>query len=63
MRPPAGDGVYLAPNVSLDEAERAVILDSLERHGGNKTQTARTLGITTKTLHMKLKRYEEESRL
>ena len=54
--------MYLAPNVSLEEAERAVILDSLERHGGNKTQTARTLGITTKTLHMKLKKYEAAER-
>jgi len=61
FRPHTGDGVLLAPGVSLDEAERAVILDSLERHGGNKTQTARTLGITTKTLHLKLKRYETES--
>jgi DNA-binding NtrC family response regulator len=46
-----------APPRSLDQAERAHILRILEEHGGNKTQTARTLGIDYKTLLTKLRRY------
>jgi two-component system response regulator HydG len=47
---PAGD-------VSLEEIERATILKTLEAAGGNKSETARRLGITRKTLHKKLKAY------
>jgi DNA-binding NtrC family response regulator len=41
----------------LDEVERAVILETLESCGGNKTRAASMLGITTKTLYTKLRRY------
>ena len=42
---------------SLDAVEKAAILKALEAAGGNKSQTARQLGITRKTLHKKLKEY------
>jgi len=42
---------------SLDEVEKATILKTLEAVGGNKSETARRLGITRKTLHKKPKRY------
>jgi two-component system response regulator HydG len=42
---------------ALDEVERAVILETLEACGGNKTRAASMLGITTKTLYTKLRRY------
>jgi len=42
---------------SLDEVERTTILKTLELAGGNKSETARRLGITRKTLHKKLKKY------
>ena len=45
---------------TLDEVERAVILRTLERFGNNKTETAKALGITRKTLHAKLARYKME---
>jgi two-component system response regulator HydG len=41
----------------LDEVEKATILKTLESANGNKSETARRLGITRKTLHKKLKKY------
>jgi two-component system response regulator HydG len=41
----------------LEEVEREAILAALEAVGGNKSEAARRLGITRKTLHQKLKRY------
>jgi DNA-binding NtrC family response regulator len=44
-------------HVSLEAVEKAHILRMLQAHGGNKTQTARALGIDYKTLLSKLARY------
>lgn len=44
-------------SVSLEEVERNTILKTLERAGGNKSEAARLLGITRKTLRDKLKKY------
>ena len=41
----------------LEEVEKATILNMLESTGGNKSEAARRLGITRKTLHKKLKKY------
>jgi DNA-binding NtrC family response regulator len=40
--------------------ERRAILAALEAFSNNKTHAARALGISLKTLHNKLKRYERE---
>ncbi len=50
-RIPAGSGI------PLEEVEKATILKTLEATGGNKSEAARRLGITRKTLHKKLKKY------
>ncbi|RJQ66028.1 MAG: response regulator [Desulfobacteraceae bacterium] len=50
-------GLPEAGQRSLDEIEREVILSTLETAGGNKSEAARRLGITRKTLHNKLKLY------
>ncbi|MBK9036316.1 MAG: sigma 54-dependent Fis family transcriptional regulator [Myxococcales bacterium] len=42
---------------SLEAIERAAIKQTLEREGGNRTRTAKTLGIAQSTLYEKLKRY------
>jgi two-component system response regulator HydG len=42
---------------SLEEAEKLVILRTLEEVGGNKSEAARRLGITRKTLLSKLTKY------
>jgi len=41
----------------LEEVEKKTILNTLEASGGNKSEAARRLGITRKTLHKKLKTY------
>lgn len=41
----------------LEEIEKATILKTLESSKGNKSETARRLGITRRTLHKKLKKY------
>ena len=42
---------------SLEEVEKATILRTIEATKGNKSEAARRLGITRKTLHKKLKIY------
>ncbi len=46
-----------APPGSLEDAEKEHILRVLKDHGGNKTQTAKTLQIDYKTLLTKLRKY------
>jgi two-component system response regulator HydG len=42
---------------SLAKVEKEAVLAALEAAGGNKSKTARILGITRKTLHKKLQKY------
>lgn len=53
------DGEYLRIHVgcTLAEAERRIIFATLEACEGDKKQTARTLGISVKTLYNRLKAY------
>lgn len=44
-------------HMPLEEVEKAAILGMLETTSGNKSEAARRLGITRKTLHKKLKKY------
>jgi len=44
-------------DLPLEEVEKATILNTLESTQGNKSEAARRLGITRKTLHKKLKAY------
>ena len=44
-------------DVPLDEVEKDTILKTLKSARGNKSETARRLGITRRTLHKKLKKY------
>jgi DNA-binding NtrC family response regulator len=49
--------VDLPTGISLDEAEKRLILRTLESTRGNKTRAAEVLGISVRTLHNKLHRY------
>ena len=45
------------PGRTLDEIERNVILEALKFHDGNRTHTAKSLGISIRTLRNKLAEY------
>jgi len=49
--------LFMSGDMPLENVERAAILNTLEAAGGNKSEAARRLGITRKTLHKKLKAY------
>ncbi len=51
------DGVRLGVGTTVEEAERLLILKTLEATSNNKTKAAEILGISLKTLHNKLKEY------
>jgi len=57
--PPPGEGetVRFQIGTTVEEAEKALILRTLEHTGHNKTRAAGILGISLKTLHNKLKEY------
>jgi DNA-binding NtrC family response regulator len=48
--------VALAPGITVEEAERRLIVMTLEHTRDNKTRAAEILGISLKTLHNKLNR-------
>jgi transcriptional regulator with PAS, ATPase and Fis domain len=48
-----------APGRTLDDIERSVILLALEYHKGNRTHTAKALGISIRTLRNKLAEYRQ----
>jgi DNA-binding NtrC family response regulator len=54
------DGLRLRPGLTVDEAERRLILETLAFAHNNKTRAAEMLGISLKTLHNKLKEYESQ---
>lgn len=54
------DGLFLPSGITLAEAERRIILDTLERQGGHRKKTAELLGISERGLRQKLKQYMEE---
>ncbi len=62
-RPSAADGnsVRLGVGTTVEEAERLLILKTLEATNNNKTKAAEILGISLKTLHNKLKEYGKEN--
>ena len=49
----------ISPGTTVDEAERRLIVLTLEHTHNNKTRAAETLGISLKTLHNKLNRMKE----
>jgi DNA-binding NtrC family response regulator len=52
-----GDELRLRPGMTVAEAERRLIIETLAFTQNNKTRAAELLGISLKTLHNKLKEY------
>ena len=52
-----GDAVRLDVGTTVEQAEKLLILKTLEATNNNKTRAAEILGISLKTLHNKLKEY------
>jgi len=49
--------IKMSLGIPLVEAERELLLQTLKFNGGNKSQAAKMLGISLKTLYNKLERY------
>jgi two-component system, NtrC family, response regulator HydG len=56
--PQVGRGVHLPVGTTAAEAERRLILATLEHCGGNKNQAAQMLGVSLKTIYNRLKLYQ-----
>ena len=61
LAPPVDDASVIPVRVgtTVDEAERMLILRTLEATAQNKTRAAEILGVSLKTLHNKLKEYNQ----
>jgi DNA-binding NtrC family response regulator len=53
-----GDRLVIDIGSSMEEAEKAIIRSTLKHTGGNKTRAARILGVSLKTMHNKVKKYD-----
>jgi two-component system response regulator AtoC len=61
----AGDatGIRIAVGTTAAEAEKRLILATLESCGGDKTKAARVLGLSLKTIYNRLKAFRDEPAL
>jgi len=61
LAPPVDDASLVPVRVgsTVDEAERLLIMRTLDATGQNKTRAAEILGVSLKTLHNKLKEYSQ----
>lgn len=50
----------LAGDDPLEDVQREVILNALARFNGNRTQTARALGVSVRTIRNKIRTYREQ---
>lgn len=62
QKEPAEETVTKTENsvMTIAEMEKQMIFDTLEKTGNNRTEAAKILGITTRTLRNKLHQYESE---
>jgi DNA-binding protein Fis len=44
--------------MSLEDAERSMLMQALEKSGGNQTRAAKRLGISRDTLRYRMKKFE-----
>jgi Nif-specific regulatory protein len=56
--PDAQQAPPFEPGLTLKEVEQRAVLQTLDEYGGNISETARTLGVSRRWLHYKLKEWE-----
>jgi len=56
----AGESITIAIGTSMAEAERQLILATLEHFNQQKERTAAALGVSLKTLYNRLKEYSQD---
>ncbi|VGO22879.1 sigma-54-dependent transcriptional regulator [Pontiella sulfatireligans] len=52
-----GGEVNINADLTVDEMEKRMVIQALEKTGGNRTKAAERLGISRRTLHRKLNQY------
>lgn len=57
---PSPEAASTAPPLDIDANERSLIIRALSQTNGNRTEAARILGISRRTLHRKLHTYQLE---
>ncbi len=58
VREQASDGeVRIDADLTVDEMEKRMVVQALEKTGGNRTKAAEKLGVSRRTLHRKLNEY------
>ncbi|HPK00837.1 MAG TPA: sigma-54 dependent transcriptional regulator [Candidatus Sumerlaeota bacterium] len=57
---PAGPGAETAGSATMEDVERSIILQTLREQNFNRSETARRLGISRRSLLYKLRRYQEQ---
>ncbi|HEY5621919.1 MAG TPA: sigma-54 dependent transcriptional regulator [Pontiella sp.] len=53
----AGTEIRIDAELTVDEMEKRMVIQALEKTGGNRTKAAEKLGISRRTLHRKLNQY------
>lgn len=53
----SGEGTQTVAASTLEEMERSMIANAMQRHGGNLSAVASQLGVTRQTLYNKIKKY------
>ncbi len=54
-----GPSVTIPIGTKMEDAERKIILETLQYTNNNKTETAKVLGVSLKTIHNKLGKYKD----
>jgi len=55
------EAITVRVGTTVEEAEKALILKTLEHTKQNKTRAAEILGVSLKTMHNKLKQYGDDT--
>ena len=57
---PDGEAVVSRDSLSLEENERTTIIQALKQTNGNRKESAKLLGISRRSIHYKIKKFEIE---